>query len=399
MLRTASLFSQILRQLPRIEFERLVSKHGAERGAKGFTCWTQLVAMLFCHLAGADSLREICNGLSCCMGKLVHLGIQRRPNRSTLSYANANRSADLYREMLWATLERFRAHERVPGSQHRFRFKNRLFSLDATTISLCLSLFPWAKFRRTKGGVKLHVLLDHDDYMPSFVKITPAKVNDHIMLKVLHFNPGSIVVADAEYNDFSVYARWTETGVYFVTRMRSNTIYEVVEDRRVPQHRNIISDQIIRLTGRRAPQRCPHLLRRVVVYDKENNRTIVLLTNHLEFGSTTISAIYKDRWKIELFFKAIKQNLKIKTFIGTTENALKIQIWTALLALVLLKWLHHLSRAAWSFANLASLLRLNLFTYRDLIEWLKKPLSTPPLAPGPRQLALPLPGLGQPLHL
>jgi hypothetical protein len=334
--------------------------------------------------------------LASCEGKLAHLGVGRRPNKSTLSYANAHRSAELYRELLWTVLESFRARGDIPGRQHRFRFKNKLFSIDSTTISLCLSLFPWAEFRRAKGGVKLHVMLDHDDYMPTFADISPAKQNDQKVLRKLRFNPGSIVVADAAYNDFSVYADWTQRGVYFVTRMRCNTVYEVVRRRRPPHHRNILSDELIRLSGRRAPGRCPHVLRRIVVWDHDNQREIVLLTNHLEFGATTIAQIYKDRWKIELFFKALKQNLKIKTFVGTSENALRIQIWTALLALVLLKWLHYLSRASWSLSNLASLLRLNLFTHRDLIAWLDRPLQTPPLEPGPVQLPLPLRALGQP---
>lgn len=396
MVRTASLFSQLIREIPRIEFQRLVRRHGAERGAKGYSCWNQMVSMLFCHLAKADSLREICNGLSCCFGKLVHLGIDRRPNKSTLAYANAHRSAALYEDLLRTTLNHFRTHGHFGKRRHKFRFKNKLFSLDSTTISLCLSLFPWAKFRRVKGGVKLHVLLDHDDYMPSFAAITSAKVNDQIALKTLRLNPGSIVAADAAYNDFSVYSAWTDQGVYFVTRMRRNTVYEVVERRRVPSRRNILSDEIVLLTGRRAQRRCPHRLRRIVVLDRENDREIVLLTNHLEFGATTISAIYKDRWEIEIFFKTLKQNLKIKTFIGTTENALRIQIWTALLALLLLKWLHYQSRAAWSFSNLASMLRLNLFSYRDLGEWLSDPFGTPPIVPAVEQLVLPLTGLGQP---
>lgn len=395
MVRTASLFSQLLQQIPRVEFARLVHRHQAERHAKGFSCWSQLVGMLFCHLAKAESLREICNGLASCEGKLAHLGVGRRPNKSTLSYANAHRSAELYWELLWTVLEGFRARGDIPGRQHRFRFKNKLFSIDSTTISLCLSLFPWAEFRRAKGGVKLHVMLDHDDYMPTFADISPAKQNDQKVLRRLRFNAGSIVVADAAYNDFSVYADWTERGVYFVTRMRCNTVYEVVKRRRPPHNRNILSDELIRLSGRRAPGRCPHVLRRIVVWDHDNQREIVLLTNHLEFGATTIAEIYKDRWKIELFFKALKQNLKIKTFVGTSENALRIQIWTALLALVLLKWLHYLSRASWSLSNLASLLRLNLFTYRDLIAWLHHPLQTPPLEPGPVQLHLPLKALGQ----
>lgn len=396
MVRTASLFSQILREIPRVEFENLVRRHGTERRSKGFSSWNQLVAMLFCHLAGADSLREICNGISCCMGKLVHLGVSRKPNKSTLAYANAHRSADLYRDLLWAVLERFRSSGHLPRRQHRFRFRNKLFSLDSTTISLCLSLFPWARFRRSKGGVKVHVLLDHDDYMPSFAAISEARLNEARIITTLRFNAGSIVVFDAAFNNFRLFAEWTERGIFFVTRMKSHTVYEVSEERPVPRNRNILSDEIILLTGRRAPGKCPYPLRRIVVWDPENERTIVLLTNHLDFGATTISAIYKDRWQIEIFFKTLKQNLKIKTFIGTTENALRIQIWTALLALVLLKWLHYLSRASWSFSNLASLLRLNLFSYRDLKEWLRSPFETPPLVPSAHQLALEMPGLGQP---
>jgi len=216
------------------------------------------------------------------------------------------------------------------------------------------------------------------------------------VMKTLRFNAGSIVAFDAAYNDYRRFAEWTRRGVFFVTRMKRNAVYEVIEERRVPLNRTILSEEIIRLTGQRAPGRCPYPLRRVVVRDCENDRKIVLLTKHFDFGATTISAIYKDRWQIEIFFKALKQNLKIKTFIGTTENALRIQIWTALLALVILKWLHYLSCASWSFSNLASLLRLNLFTYRDLMEWLNQPFKTPPLVALPQQLSLAMPGLGQP---
>jgi hypothetical protein len=398
MVRAASLFSQLLREIERVEFERLVRKHGAERHSKGYSCWNQLVSMLFCHLAGADSLREICNGLACCLGKLVHLGVERMPNKSTLAYANAHRPADLYEDLLWTVLDRFRSRGQLPGQRHRFRFKNKLFSLDSTTVSLCLNLFPWARFRRAKGGIKVHVLLDHDDYMPAFVAISEAKKHDVKLARSLRLNPGSIVAADRAYNDYRIYSTWTERGVHFVTRMKDNAVFDVFEERRVPRNRNILSDEIIRLTGVGAAEKCPHLLRRVVVWDRDKDREIVLLTNHLGFGATTIAEIYRDRWQIELFFKALKQNLKIKTFIGTTENALRTQIWTALLALVLLKWLHYLSRASWSFSNLASLLRLNLFTYRDLMEWLTNPLNTPPLVPAAAQLVLPLPGLGQPVR-
>ncbi len=345
---------------------------------------------------GLTSLREICHGLSCCNGKLVHLGVLKSPNKSTLSCANEHRSSELFRDLFWSLMGRFRATGKLGiHGKRRFRFKNKLLSFDSTTISLCLSLFPWASFRRAKGGVKVHVLLDHGDYMPSFVHISKAKLHDARVLAMLSLSPGSIVAMDRAYNDYKQFAQWTEQGVYFVTRMKDNAVYEVVEAREVPRHRNILSDEIIVLTGTGAQAKCPHQLRRIVVWDEENEREIVLLTNHLEFGATTIAEIYKERWKIELFFKALKQNLKIKSFVGTSENALRIQIWTALIAMLLLKWLHHLSRAAWSLSNLATMLRLSLFTYRDLHEWLHDPFQNPPVIPLPQQLELPHAGIGQ----
>ncbi|MCH7686532.1 MAG: IS4 family transposase [Planctomycetes bacterium] len=390
MVKTASLFSQLLHQIPRHEFAKLVNKHQAEYQSKGFTCWTQFVSMLFCQVARADSLREICNGLACCLGKLTHLGVNRGPSKSNLSYANAHRPAALFEDLFWTMTERFRAQSRLGSRNHKFRFKNKLLSLDSTTISLCLSLFPWAEFRRAKGGVKAHVLLDHDDYMPSYVLLSKAKMHDARVLALLRLNAGSIVAIDRAYNDYKQFARWTEAGVYFVTRMKDNAVYEVVQTRDVPLHRTILSDEIILLTGAQAQKKCPHKLRRIVVWDADNEREIVLLTNHLDFGATTIADIYKERWQIELFFKALKQNLHVKSFVGTSENALRIQIWTALLALLLLKWLHHLSKARWSLSNLASMLRLNLFTYRDLRDWLDDPFNTPPLQPLPEQLELAL---------
>ena len=388
MVRTASLFSQLLEQVPRTEFARLVSKHQGERDAKGFTCWAQFTAMLFCQLAHADSLREICNGLACCLGKLAHLGIRRRPSKSNLSYANAHRPAQVFEDLFWTMTNRFRAQGHLGKRKHKFRFKNKLLSLDSTTISLCLSLFPWAQFRRAKGGVKAHVLLDHDDYMPAFVLISKAKMHDAKALALLRLNAGSIVAMDRAYNDYRQFARWTAAGVYFVTRMKDNAVYTVVERRRVPLRRNILSDEIIVLSGVQAHKKCPHRLRRIVVWDADHERPIVLLTNHLDFGATTIADIYKERWQIELFFKALKQYLKVKTFVGTSENAVKTQMWVALIAILLLKYLQLRSTWSWSLSNLAALLRFNLLTYRDLWAWLNDPFQIPPLEPQPQQLEL-----------
>jgi len=390
IIQVASLFNQLLQHFPRTEFGALVKKNDAEKAAKGFGCWTQLVSMLFCQLAHADSLREICNGLGCCLGKLVHLGIAKAPNKSTLSYANEHRPAQLYEDLFYTALNRFRDEEGLGQRKKKFRFKNKLLSLDSTTISLCLKLFPWAKFRRAKGGVKAHVLLDHDDYLPRYVLITEAKRSDVKMADAFTLNPGSIVAMDRGYNDYGLFFNWTTEEIYFVTRLKENAAYEVAEELAVPQDRNIRSDQLIRLTGVQAQKDCPCLLRRVVVWDPVNQREIALLTNLIAFGATTIAAIYKDRWEIELFFKALKQNLKVKSFVGTSENALRIQIWTAWIAILLLKWLHHLSKAKWSLSNLASMLRLNLFTYRDLRNWLDNPFETPPLIPETEQLTLEL---------
>jgi hypothetical protein len=392
MVQVASLFNQLLHHFPRLEFGSLVKKHQAERAAKGFDCWTQFVAMLFCQLGHAESLREICNGLACCLGKLVHLGIARAPNKSTLSYANQHRPAALYQELFYTALARFREQQGLGTRKRKFRFRNKLLSLDSTVISLCLSMFPWALCRRNKGGVKAHVLLDHDDYLPRYVLITPARVPDVRIAHSLALPKGSIVAMDRGYVDFRLFARWTEAGVFFVTRPLHHMVFEVVQSRSVPDNSTIRSDQTIRFNSEWAQRHgFKLLLSSIVVWNEEHQQEIVLVTNHFAFAASTLAAIYKERWEIELFFKALKQNLKIKTFVGTTENALHIQIWTALIAMLLLKWLHHLSKANWSLSNLATMLRLNLFTYRDLREWLHNPFGTPPILPAPEQLRLALP--------
>lgn len=383
MVRTASIFSQLLDIFPRLEFAKAVKDHQAERYGKGFTCWEQFVAMLFCQVAQAHSLREICGGLSCCLGKLVHLGIRNAPKRSTLSYANKHRPWELYETVFYQLLDKCRL--RAPGKT-RFRFRNKLLSLDATVIDLCLSLFDWAKFRQTKGAVKLHLLLDHDGYLPTFARITEGKVHEVKIAQELRFPRGSILAIDRGFTHFTLYARWTEEGVFFVTRQKSHAAYEVVETRQVPQNRGVLSDQIIRFTGPRSKCDCPYRLRRIVYLDKKTGKELIFITNHLKFGATTIASIYKDRWQIEAFFKALKQNLKVKTFVGTSPNALKTQIWTALITMLLLKYLQLRSRLNWALSNLVAMLRWNLFTYRDLWIWLDNPFQTPPLQPMPEQL-------------
>jgi len=391
MVRCASLFSQLMGLFYRRQFHELVVKYRAERYAKGFNSWDHFVAMLFCQLAQAKSLREICGGLACCMGKLKHLGMRQGPNKSTLSYANAHRPWQMFRDLFYETLQLCRQ----AAPQGRFRFKNKLLSLDSTTLSLCLSLFPWAKFRQTKGAVKLHMLLDHDGYLPTYVCLTEGSRHDVSVARAIPLSPGSIVALDRGYNDYGLFGSWTEAGVFFVTRLKAGTSYKVNGDLRVPENRNILADQLIELTGPGAQDKCPFGLRRIVVWDPDKRETLELLTNHLEFGATTIAAIYKDRWQIELFFKALKQNLKVKTFVGTSPNALLIQIWTALIAMLLIKYLQFRSRFGWSLSNLVAFLRWNLFTYRDLWDWINSPFEVPPHVPESVQDELPFVSFGQ----
>jgi len=382
----SSIFGQILQIFDKRDFLQAVRDTRAERAAKGFTCWDQFVAMLFCQLGQAQSLREICGGLATCLGKLKHLGIDDAPKRSTLSYANEHRPWQLYQLMFYRLLEKCQTMARF--QKRKFRFKNKLFSLDASVIELCLSLFDWASFRQTKGAVKLHLLLDHDGYLPTFATVTEGDVHEVNVAWELKLPKGSILAVDMGYTDYALFAKWILEGNFFVTRQKDNAAYRVVEERKVPQNRNILKDQIIEFTGFYAKKDCPHLLRRIEVWDEEFNRILVLLTNHLKFGATTVSAIYKERWQIEIFFKAIKQNLKIKTFVGTSKNALLIQIWTALTVILLLKYLKFRSSMSWSLSNLVAMLRYNLFTYRDLWLWMDNPFEVPAIVPGEHQLLL-----------
>ena len=377
-----SIFSQLLQLFPRIEFQHMVKETHAERHAKGFTCWGQFVAMLFCQLGRAHSLREISGGLRSCEGKLKHLGITA-PSHSTLGYANEHRPWELYEQVFVRLFERCRVQ--IVGKKP-FRFKNKLISMDSTTIDLCLEIFDWAKFRRTKGAIKLHLLLDHDGYLPCFALITEGNVSDVRVARQFHFDPGTIVVDDRGYNDYALFGRWTAQGVYFVTRMKDNALYEVIGDKEVPQNRNVLKDEMIELRGPKAIEKCPYPLRRIEIYDPETEQVLVFLTNNFKLGATTIAAIYKERWQIEIFFKALKQNLKIKTFVGTSANAVKIQIWTALIAVLILRFLQLRSQFNWSLSNLVALLRMNLFTHRDLWAWLNKPYETPPVPYEPEQL-------------
>jgi hypothetical protein len=388
MQRVCSIFSQILQWFPRLEFESAVREHKAERHARGFTCWQQFVAMLFCQLGHAQSLREICGGLAATEGKLRHLGILDCPKATTLSYANAHRPWQLYQSLFYTTLERCRA-EALTRGQRKFRFKHKLLSLDASMVELCAESFDWAQYKRTKGALKLHLVLDHDGYLPCYAVMTEGKTADITEARKMRFEAGTLLVFDRGYSDYDWWLNLTRAGVNYVTRLKDSASYGVVESRPVPENSNVLRDEVIVLVSQQeiGPEA---RLRRIEVWVEEKNESMVFVTNHLKLAARTIARIYKERWQIELFFKALKQGLKIKTFVGTTENAVQIQIWTALIAMLILKYLQLKSTFRWSLSNLIALLRQQLFVHRDLWKWIHDPFQAPPEAEPDLQMALPM---------
>ena len=385
MNRVCSIFSQILQFVPRLEFEAAVQK--AEHRQHGFASWDQFGAMMFCQLGHAQSLREITGGLASCEGKLKHLGMDGAPAHSTLAYANKNRPWQLYQDVFQNLLGRCQ-HE-AQNHKRKFRFKNKLMSIDGTMIELSLSVFDWAAYKRTKGALKLHMVLDHDGYLPCYAVMTDGKESEMKVAKSMTFQPGTMVVFDRGYPDHDWWLSLTRSKVDFVTRLKDNVSYGVVSEREVPKGGNIIRDEVILLTSQQeiGPQA---QLRRIEVWVEERQETLVFVTNNFRLAASTIAAIYKERWQIELFFKALKQSLKIKTFVGTSENAVQIQIWTALIAMLLLKYLKMRSTFAWSFSHLVALLRHQLFVYRDLMTWLNNPFQAPPALEGIHDQQLPL---------
>ena len=349
--------------------------------------------MLFCQLGHAKSLREICGGLAASEGKLRHLGLPTAPSRSTLAYANEHRPWQLHRtvfEQLLAKCQMLVASQPETRKKRKFRFKNPLLSLDATVIDLCATMFDWAKFRLTKGAVKLHLLLDHDGYLPSFAVISEGKKHEVRVARQMQFAPGAILVFDRGYTDYQWFTNLTQQAVYFVTRLKENADYGVLEKREVPQRRGVLRDEVI-FFYKLAQAGQDAYFRRIEFYDEERERVLVFLTNHLELAAATVAAVYKERWQIELFFRALKQSLRVKTFVGTSANALKTQLWTALIAMLLVKYLQLRSTFGWSLSNLVALLRQQLFVYRDLWTWINDPFQPPPISASlPKQLALQL---------
>jgi hypothetical protein len=361
-----TILSQILKLVPRHEFEALANRHHSGRSFRTASRWSQFVTMAMGQLAGRISLRDIVENISSQTHRLYHLGSVKL-SRSNLSRINENKPYALYEALFGKMLNRCQGT--TPG--HDFNFKNPLYSLDASTIDLCLSVFPWADFRTTKGAIKLHVGLNHEGYLPEFVTITEGKTHDVIIGRTLKFPKGSIVAIDRGYNDYAWYNQLTEKGIFFVTRLKSNAKTRIVQRRSVLKGKGLTSDQTIEFTGVQTAKKCPIKLRRIGYRDPETGKHYVFLTNNFKLAAKTIANIYKARWQVELFFKWIKQNLKIKSFIGTSKNAVLTQIWIALCVYLLLAFIKFQSKLKKSMQQILRLLQLNLFEKRDLMALLR----------------------------
>lgn len=366
-----TVFRQLLLLIPQNIFNHSVDTFSGNRYVKNFDCWSQFIANTYAQASGKDSLREIETGMKTHKPKWYHLGLSGIA-RSTISYANQNRNYKIYESLFYALLKQFRNINN--GSKKKFKFKNPLHLLDSTTISLCLSTFEWAHYRRKKGGIKLHCLLDQRNGIPDFIVVTDAKQSDIKVAKNTQWplSPDSIICFDKAYIDFKWLQTLNSKGVFFVTRAKNNIDYTVVGQLKIPENKKkkIIEDSEIKLNGICTSKKYTEKLRLIIYYDKDGDKTYEFITNNFKLSASTIANIYKARWDIETFFKWIKQNLKIKTFLGTTENAVLTQIWTAMIYYLLLSYLKFQTKYSYALSKLALIICETLFEVKSIIDFL-----------------------------
>lgn len=359
-------FHQLLKPLSRHEFEGLAKQHHSGQKLRSATRWDQFIGMSLSQFSGRQSLRDIQSNLEAQRQKLYHLGAKPIP-RSTLSRLNDQQPADLYEALFYKLLN----HCKSLPSEHKFRFKNPLYSLDASAIDLSLNLFPWAAHRDNTASVKLSVGLNHGTMVPEFVAISDGQENDMVKGRMFDFPKGSIVAFDKGYVDYEWFKSLTDKGIFFVTRVRAKSVYAVLERKSVNRTQGITSDQIIQLNSAHAQKRGAPRLRRVGYRDKQSGQFYAFLTNNVALSAKTIAAIYKDRWQVELFFKAIKQNLKIKAFVGRSKNAILTQIWIAMITYLLVSFARHSAKSGWTVQRMLRVLQLNIFERKTLKEIFK----------------------------
>lgn len=378
-MRNITLFSQILQTIDRKTFNKLVRKFQTDKHNKGINTWTHFVSMLFLHFAKANSIREIVYGLKSITGNLNHLGIQgKMPSKSSLSYINRHRDWQFFRELYFALKEQLQAR----GYLRRKLFNDidkKIYLLDSTLISLCINVFDWAKYRKQKGAVKLHAMLDYDGLMPSYLFMTAGAQADVKHAQYMNMPPKSVIIADRAYEDFKMLNTWDNNDIDFVLLLKKTIKYKSIEERPLPENseQEILIDEVIELVEEKTLRNYPKKLRRIALYDKKKNKVLEFITNNFNWTASTVTELYKQRWQIEIFFKELKSHLKIKSFIGTNENAMFIQIWTALISLLILKYLKKKAKYPWALSNLIAFLRMNLFVKISLELWLNKPFHPP----------------------
>ncbi|OGS13085.1 MAG: hypothetical protein A2234_00455 [Elusimicrobia bacterium RIFOXYA2_FULL_58_8] len=356
----STLFSSILSQIPRHHFENLVKQHGADRYVKRLSTWNQFTALLYAQISGLESLREI-EGAFCVQAmRTYHLGLPAQICRNTLSHANGKRNWRIYEGLFYKLLVRCR--ELTP--KHKFNFKNPLYTIDATTVSLCLSLFPWSQIKHKKGAIKMHFQYDHDGDIPCFMVMTKGDESDVVAArKHIELSRDSIYCFDRGYMDSKWFRQISDAGAYFVTRRQGRLRYRIVGQHASFHGRSngVLDDIVVAFDGAESKKVFPKWMRLIIYREPgRNGRTFEFLTNHLQLPAKTVADIYKSRWQIEAFFRWVKQNLKIKTFLGTSENAVLTQIWTAMCYYLLLAYIKYQSRYAHSLYYLHNVIRAGL---------------------------------------
>lgn len=332
------IFAQLIEFLPQKYFQRLVMKYEGDKYVKHFTCWNQLLVMMFGQLSNGDSLRDLTNTISAHTNKAYHLGFSKNVSRSNLSKVNERREPKIFEDFAYHMI----GIARKKRISKDFEIEGQVYAFDSTTIDLCLTVFWWAKFRHTKAGIKMHTLFDVEMQIPTFIHITEAKVHDVNAMDIIPYETGAYYIFDRGYYDLKRLYHINEISAYFVIREKSGLNYKVIKDND-PNHNwgGILSDQLIQFTGYASAKKYPDELRRVVFYAEMLNRTFVYLTNNVEISAEQIALLYKYRWQVELFFKWIKQHIKIKSFWGTTESAVRIQIFTAITAYCMVAIVEH----------------------------------------------------------
>ena len=370
-----TVLSQILKLVPRHEFESLARQHHEGRKLRRVSRWQQFVALLVGQLGGRQSLRDIVFSLSSQSARLYHLGCGLVA-RSSLARVNEKQPYTLYEALFAKLYARCQPH----ASRHRFRFHNKLYAMDASLIDLSLAIFPWAKFTQGKAAMKLHLGLDHDGGIPAFATVTHSHVSDLEVARQLTLPKGSIVVCDRGYFDYAWFKSLTKKNIFFVTRCKRNACYRTVKRQPAGLFPGLLSDDIVEFTGKKPREIELAPLRRIVYYDRKTKKTYAFLTNHFRLCAATICQVYKARWEIELFFKWLKQNLKIRTFLGTSRNAILTQIWIALCTALLIAYLKFTARLGWSAQQILRLIQINLFQRRGLMTLFEPPDNAPPNA-------------------